>query len=114
MQGPYNKYMIFHQPQRKIENMIPHHRSNSEPIERVTGYKILGLSVGGCLSWKAHVQLVSNKMSQNIGIVHRLKHYLPLSVLCNIYDTLNLSHFQYSIDLGRQIRWSNFFASHCM
>ena len=90
-------YMIFHHPQRKIENMIPDLRLNSETIERVTDSNFLGLSSDECLSWKAHVQKVSNKMSRNIGIMHRLKHYLPLSVLRTISKTLVLPHFQYSI-----------------
>ena len=61
--------MIFHHPQRKIENMIPDLRLNSEPIEKVTDFNFLGLSTDECLSWKAHVQKISNKMSRNIGIV---------------------------------------------
>ena len=36
-------------------------------------------------------------MSRNIGIMRRLKHYLPLSVLRTIYNTLVLPYFQYSI-----------------
>ena len=91
------KYMIFHHPQRKIENMIPDLRLNSEPIEKVTDFNFLGLSIDECLSWKAHVQKISNKMSRNIGIMRRLKHYLPLTVLRTIYNTLVLPYFQYSI-----------------
>ena len=91
------KYMIFHHPQRRIENMIPDLRLNSEPIEKVTDLNFLGLSIDECLTWKADVQKVSNKMSRNIGIMRRLKHYLPLSVLRTIYNTLVLPHFQYSI-----------------
>ena len=100
--------MIFHHPQRKIENMIPDLRLNSEPIEKVTDFNFLGLSIDECLSWKAHVQKISNKMSRNIGIMRCLKHYLPLFVLRIIYNTLVLPYFQYSIlTWGFQIRPSN-------
>ena len=91
------KYMIFQYPQRKIENMILDLRLNSEPIERVTDLNFLGLSIDECLSWKARVQKVSSKISRNICIMRRLKHYLPLPLLRAIYNTLVLTHFQYSI-----------------
>ena len=91
------KCMVFHHPRRKIENMIPYLSLYSEPIERVTDFNFLGMSIDECLSWKTRVQKVSDKISRNISIMRRLKHNLPLSVLRTIYNTLVLPHFQYSI-----------------
>ena len=50
------KFMIFHYPQRKIENLIADLKFNSQTIERVSEFIFLGLTIDECLSWKPHVQ----------------------------------------------------------
>ena len=91
--------MIFHYPQRKIENLIPDLKFNSQTIERVSEFNFLGLTIDECLSWKPHVQKVSNKVSRTICTLRRLKNFLPAHVLRTLYNTLILPHFNYSIAL---------------
>ena len=98
--------MIFHYPQRKIENLIPDLKYNSQTIKRVSEFNFLGLTIEECLSWKPHVQKVSNKVSCTIGILRRLKNFLPAHVLRTLYNTLILPHFHYSIAVwGFKMGW---------
>ena len=91
------KFKIFHYPQRKIENLIPDVKFNSQTIERVSEFNFLRLTIDECPSWKPHIQKVSNKVSRTIGTLRRLKNFLPAHVLRTLYNTLILLHFHYSI-----------------
>ena len=69
--------MLFHYPQRKVDNLSLDLKINSTSIERVSEFNFLGLMFDGCLNWKPHVQKISNKISCIIGVLCRLKNYLP-------------------------------------
>ena len=50
------KYMIFHHHQRNIKTITPTLKINCEPVERVTEFNFLGLTIDENLSWKPHIQ----------------------------------------------------------
>ena len=50
------KYMIFHNHQRNIDDLIPDIRLNNQAIERVSEFNFLGLTIDQHLSWNSHVQ----------------------------------------------------------
>ena len=87
------KFMIFHHQKRRIDTL----KLDSEPIEHVSEFNFLGLTLDEHLSWKPHVQKVANKTSRTIGILRRLKNIIPISVLRTLYNTLILPHFHYCI-----------------
>ena len=89
--------MIFFYRQRKIDNLIPNLKINSEPIERVTELNFFGLTIDEQLSWSPHILKISNKLSRTLGIMNPLKRFLPESLLRRIYNSLILAYFQYSI-----------------
>ena len=89
--------MIFHYRQRKIDSLIPNLKINLEPIERVTEFNFLGLTIDEQLSWSPHIQKISNKIARTLGIMNRLKRFLPEKLLRLIYNSLILPYFQYSI-----------------
>ena len=89
--------MIFHNYQRDIKSCIPYVRINNQSIERVSEFNFLGLTIDEHLNWNAHIQKISNKIAKSIGIINRLKRYLPLSNLRTLYNALVLPHFQFSI-----------------
>ena len=89
--------MIFHHYQRNIKNITPRLKINSETIEKVSEFNFLGLTIDEHLSWKPHVLKISNKISRTLGIMCRLKNFLPTHVLRILYNSLILPHLQYSI-----------------
>ena len=91
------KYMIFHNYQRDIKSCIPDVRINNQSIERVSEFNLLGLTIDEHLNWNAHIQKISNKIDKSIGVMNRLKRYLPLSILRTLYNALVSPHFQISI-----------------
>ena len=91
------KFMIFHYHQRNIEYIVPEIKINSERIEKVSEFNFLGLTIDEHLSWKPHIQKISNKIARTLGIMCRLKNFLPTHILRILYNSLILPHLQYSI-----------------
>ena len=54
---------------------------NSTEIERVTNFIFLGVTINEHLSWKPHIDKICSKISKYIGILNKLKHYLPPNIL---------------------------------
>ena len=89
--------MIFHNRQFNIENSIPNLKICNTPIERVKEFSFLGIIINENINWKSHVRHISKKISQTIGIMNRIKHYVPLVCLKLIYQSLIHSHLNYGI-----------------
>ena len=60
-----SKYIIFHYPQRKLNpSDIPQLKIDGNDIERVEEFDFLGLTLHETLSWKSHINKISNKISR--------------------------------------------------
>ena len=105
-----SKFMIFHYPQKKLQPRdIPHIQINGFSIERVTEFDFLGLTLDESLSWKNHINKISNKIASIIGIINKQKNFLPQNILKLIYDSFILPHLNYCIaawgyNMGRIIK----------
>ena len=49
------------------------------------------------LNWKSHVENISNKCSKTIGVLNKIKYFLPLTVKLILYNSLILPHLNYGI-----------------
>ena len=49
------------------------------------------------MNWNSHTQKIANKISRTLGLMNRLKRYLPISAMKLMYDSLILSHLQFGI-----------------
>ena len=54
------------------------------------------------MNWKSHLDILSNKIARAIGILNRLKHFIPLHVKLTIYFSLIYCHFNCGI-----LAWGN-------
>ena len=66
-------------------------------LERVKHTKFLGMLIDDCLSWKNHIDCVSKTISLNIGVMNKLKHFVPTRILYCLYCTLVLPYLNYGI-----------------
>ena len=46
---------------------------------------INSITIDKHLTLKGHVHLIANKISRTVGVIKRLKHYIPQNVLLTIY-----------------------------
>ena len=94
---PKTKFMIFHNKQRKIDNIVPNLVIDGHIIERVHDFNFLGLTIDQNMSWDPHINKISSKISRTLGTMNKLKNFLPTHVLKLIYNSLILPHLQYAI-----------------
>ena len=90
-----SKFMIFHHPRKKIT--IPSLEINDTKLECVNRFNFLGLEINAQLTWKDHVNKISNEIVKTLGIMNRLKYVFPQSALILLYYSLILPHINYFI-----------------
>ena len=92
------KFMIFHNYQKVMtDSDIPQLEINNTPIERVTEFNFLGITINEFMNWGSHSLKIANKICRTLGVMNFLKRYLPLSALKIMYDSLILSRIQFGI-----------------
>ena len=89
------KFMLFSTPQLKFNT--PMLTIKGETLERIDSFNFLGIYLHEHLRWEHHINKVSNKISQTIGIMNKLKHFIPSDILKIIYNSLVLPHLHYGI-----------------
>ena len=99
--------VIFRPKQKKIRYLPQISIFDSEKNRRVTlehkSYiKYLGVLIDENLSWKNHLDCVITKISKTIGMIAKLRHFVPSSVLTNIYKSLILPYLTYGL-----VAWGN-------
>ena len=65
-------------------------------VKNVKTTKFLGISIDDDLKWKTHVNEILLKISKTIGVMSKLKHCLPKSILLTIYNSLILPYLSYN------------------
>jgi hypothetical protein len=69
----------------------------AQKLDQIHVYKFLGVYLDDKLNWKSHITSKCNSIVKIVGILSRVKHYVPASVLRNIYSTLIVPHINYGI-----------------
>ena len=69
---------------------------NNISLERVTVYNSLGVLVDENLTWKAHIDEISKKISAGLSVLRRLSPTIPLETRETMYKALIVSYFDYS------------------
>ena len=90
-----SKFMIFHQPRKK--NTILSLEINNTKLECVNRFNFFGLEINAQLTWKDHVNKISNKIDKTLGIINKLKYVFPQSALILHFYSLILPHINYCI-----------------
>ena len=53
--------------------------------------------IDSALTWKYQILFVCAELSRNIGVISKLRHYLPLKQLAQIYCSLIYPYISYAI-----------------
>ena len=59
--------------------------------------KYLGVLIDKNLSWKHHIDAIAIKISKNVGLIAKLRHYVPRKILFNVYKSLILPYLTYGL-----------------
>ena len=97
-----SNYVIFCPKQKKVNREISIKMYDTSAnrycsVERKDFVKFLGILIDCNLKWKHHIDFVSLKISKTIGILARLRHFVPTETLLMIYRSLILPYLSYGI-----------------
>ena len=87
--GRKSLIMIFHPLRVKIPDPVTV-KFGREKIQHENYVKVLGVFLDANLSCKHHVNELSKKLSRTSGLFYKIRHYVPLEILKQIYYTLYL------------------------
>ena len=63
------KFMIFSPKNKNI--IVPNIVINNQPIENVSEFSFLGVTLSEHMSWRNHTDKISNKINRIVGLLHR-------------------------------------------
>ena len=87
-------YMLF---SNKIDNLRGEIIFDNTVLDKVSTTKFLGVFIDHKLSWKTQIDNVCKTISRNIGVINKLKYFLPSCTLVTLYHTLLLPYINYAI-----------------
>ena len=87
---------MFSHKKHKVDDQFSINTSSS-PISATEVIKHLGVFVDNKLTWKNYIHSVIEKLCIAKGILSKLRHYVPVYILRNVYFGTVSSHLQYGI-----------------
>ena len=71
-------FTLFHRIQDRdnLPLRLPILKINDYDIKRSSSIKFLGVLVDEHLSWTDHINILENKLSKNLGLLYKSKHFL--------------------------------------
>jgi len=72
-----SNFVIFHPPQKKIPFQLNLYLNNNI-LNQVTSVKYLGVFFDENLNWKQHVSFICGKIKRGLGMISKLRHFLPI------------------------------------
>ena len=70
---------------------------NDNPVEQVTNFNFLGITLDQNITWNDHISKISIKVARVIGIMNKVKHIFPHQVLRTLYNSLIHPHIIYGL-----------------
>ena len=77
-------------------------------IEGVSTASYLGVRLDKNINWKSHIQKVVKSIAPKVGMISRLRHYVPKSILLLLYNSLILPHIIYCIEIHSRLFWNQY------
>ena len=87
--------------------MFDNEHKTLKSLERKNFFKYLGVLIDNNLSWKHHIDYIALKISKTIGIISRLRHFIPTSILLDIYRSLIQPYISYGLSVWGQTTKTN-------
>jgi len=89
------KYIVFQTRNKYIPDMQLY--IDGQRLEQVDSFDFLGISIDKYLTWNDHIHKTQKKIAKTLGIMNRIKSFLPSETLLTIYNSLISSHLLYGI-----------------
>ena len=92
------EFLIF-RSQRKTFDFLPFLKIDGKRLYPSKVVKYLGVYLDEHLTWKPHINYVASKLQRANGAISKLRHYVPLKTLINVYHSIFSSHMRYACQI---------------
>jgi len=92
------EFVIFRSPWRRMD-CIPRLKLSGKILTPSHCVKYLGVYLDEHLNWKTHTSVIAARLRRANGAISKLRHYIPLNILLNIYHAIFVSHVRYASQL---------------
>ena len=88
---------IFHKLQDRdnLPLQLPVLKINNYKIERSSSITFIGVMVDEHLNWKDHINIIKNKLSKSLVLLHKEKQFLKAKVMKSLYFSFIHSYLTY-------------------
>ena len=93
--------IIFRGKNKKINKHL-NFRLSGQKLKQCESLKYLGITIDQHLTWKPHLRKLAEKLSRSIGMLSKIRHYVPFSTLHTLYYALFHSHLSFGSQLWGQ------------
>jgi hypothetical protein len=101
------EFLIFRPPRRTLPERIVLSLNNKKIYESYK-MKYLGLILDTRLTFKAHINELSKKLSQSIGMFYKIRQLSSPQILLSLYHALFSSHLTYGLPIWGNTHENNF------
>ena len=100
-----SNFAIFHPYQEKLDRdvilkIFDIHTNEFVLLDQKTYIKYLGILIDSNLTWKYHISYITSKISKTIGVIARLRLFVPSSTLLTLYRSLILPYLLCGLTLS--------------
>ena len=102
-----SNFVIFCPAQRKLSHqpkivVFDNKQNKKVALEHKDFVKYLGILIDKSLSWKHHIEHIIIKVSRTVGLIAKLRHFLPTHTLLNMYQALIAPYLTYGLTVWGQ------------
>ena len=91
-------FVIFHPYNKPLKGSITIKIKKKAIVEK-SAIKYLGVTIDSTLSWKDHILNISKKISRAIGVMYKIRPFINIAIMKNLYYALIYSHLVYAIQV---------------
>ena len=86
-------YIILTSKGKSYNKNVSNIKIDGNNIQQVNKTKFLGIIIEEHLNWAMHISHLCNIIARNVGILQKLRYFIPTYVLKILYHSLVLSHY---------------------
>ena len=94
--------IILFRSQHKQINKKLNFRLSGQKIKLSKSVKYLGLILDEYLTWESHINILKAKLSRSVGMLAKIRHYVPQETLKTIFFAIFNSHISYGAQIWSQ------------
>ena len=89
------EFIVFYSKNKNISPST-HLKLLGQRIYPSQSVKYLGVHLDAHLNWKTHISTLANKLQRSNGALYKLRHFMPLNTLVDVYHAIFSSHMRYA------------------